>query len=158
MFPFQLLHVLAKVFQQPLEPLECVWLLAPANMTMMALGMMVIVKHSRLLLAGSNENESIPDALRILPTHRHLPCNSLLKTTSIYLQSLDETTRSVAETLTTPRKAPKKAVDNGQDFGQDFSRKPAKNRVRPRRITRPNNAQNQQLADFSRNLQNRYNS
>lgn len=53
------------------------------------------------------------------------------QTTSIYLQSLDETTRSVAETLITS----KKAVDNGQDFGQDFSLKTPKNRVRSRRIT-----------------------
>lgn len=66
-----------------------------------------------------------------------------IKTTSIYLQSLDETTRSVAETLTILKKAPKKAVDNGQDFGQDFSVKPRKNRVRPRRITRPYSTQNQ---------------
>ncbi len=58
-----------------------------------------------------------------------------IKTTSIYLQSLDETTRSVADTLMTRPKTP---VDNGQDFGQDFSVKPPKNRVRLRRITRPN--------------------
>lgn len=66
-----------------------------------------------------------------------------IRTTSIYLQSLDETTRSVAETLATPKKGAKKAVDNGQDFGQDFSRKLPKNGVRSRRITRPNITQNQ---------------
>ncbi len=58
-----------------------------------------------------------------------------IKTTSIYLQSLDETTRSVAETLIS---SPRKPVDNGQDFGQDFSRKAPKTRAKPRRITRRN--------------------
>jgi len=59
-----------------------------------------------------------------------------IKTTSIYLQSLDETTRSVAETLIS---RPRKAVDNGQDF----SLKTAKNRAKSRRITRPQISQNQ---------------
>ncbi len=54
-----------------------------------------------------------------------------IKTTSIYLQSLDETTRNVADTLITRRKKP---VDNGQDFGQDFSLKTPKNRVKRRHI------------------------
>jgi integrase len=58
------------------------------------------------------------------------------KTTDIYLQSLDETTRRVAETLAKPKKGTKKAVDNGQDFGQDFSSKAAKNGLKSRRITR----------------------
>ncbi len=61
------------------------------------------------------------------------------QTTSIYLPSLDETTRSVAETLTTS----KKAVDNGQDFGQDFSLKTPKNRVKSRHITSREMLQNQ---------------
>lgn len=62
-----------------------------------------------------------------------------IKTTSIYLQSLDETTRSVAETL----KTSKKAVDNGQDFGQDFSLKTPKTRVKRRQITRRETVENQ---------------
>lgn len=51
-----------------------------------------------------------------------------IKTTSIYLQSLDETTKSVAETLIS---SPKKPVDNGQDF----PRKTPKTRAKPHRIT-----------------------
>ena len=63
-----------------------------------------------------------------------------ISTTSIYLQSLDETTRSVADTLITRRKKP---VDNGQDFGQDFLSKTPKNRAKSRRITRPYRQQTQ---------------
>lgn len=60
-------------------------------------------------------------------------------TTSIYLQSLDETTRSVAETL----KTSKRAVDNSQDFGQDFSLKTPKNHVKQCQITRREIVENQ---------------
>ncbi len=62
-----------------------------------------------------------------------------IKTTSIYLQTLDETMRSVAETLRTS----KKAVDNGQDFGQDFFSKTPKNRAKRSQITRREITQNQ---------------
>lgn len=59
-----------------------------------------------------------------------------ISTTSIYLQSLDETTRSVADTLMTRRN---KSVDNDQDF----SRKMSKTRVKSRHTARREITQNQ---------------
>jgi hypothetical protein len=72
---------------KPLEIYEDVLFFDAFNVTMVALGMMIVVKDRRLLLARANECEAVPDSVGCLPAWSYFPYYQLAKV-SVFVRFL----------------------------------------------------------------------